>query len=65
VRLLLPEESRLLRALQRAAALRFWLSRLRDLHRPREAAVLKAHHPGHFERVLRHRVGAAAKAELF
>ena len=33
------------------------LSRLRDLHRPREAAVLNAHDPAHFERVLRHRAG--------
>jgi homoserine kinase type II len=58
VRPLLPHESRLLPALQRAAALRFWLSRLRDVHHPREAALLKAHDPSHFERVLRHRVGA-------
>jgi homoserine kinase type II len=65
VRRLLPQERRLLPAMERAAALRFWLSRLRDLHLPREAAVLKAHDPGHFERVLRHRVGAAAEAEIF
>jgi homoserine kinase type II len=52
------QEPGLLPALQRAAALRFWLSRLRDLHLPRQAAVLKAHDPGHFERVLRHRAGA-------
>jgi homoserine kinase type II len=60
-----PQERSLLPALQRAAALRFWLSRLRDLHRPREAAVLKAHDPAHFERVLRHRVGAVATAGIF
>lgn len=64
VRPLAPPERGLLPALQRAAALRFWLSRLRDLHCPREAAVLKAHDPAHFERVLRHRVGAAATAEI-
>ena len=62
VRRLLPQERRLLPAMERAAAFRFWLSRLRDLHLPRPAAVLKAHDPGHFERVLRHRVGAAVKA---
>jgi homoserine kinase type II len=65
VRPLLAQERRLLPAMQRAAALRFWLSRLRDLHLPRLAAVLKPHEPGHFERVLRHRVGAAAKAQIF
>jgi homoserine kinase type II len=58
VRPLPSQERGLLPALQRAAALRFWLSRLRDLHRPREAAVLKAHDPQHFERVLRHRAGS-------
>ena len=57
---LVPEERRLLPALVRAAALRFWLSRLRDFHTPRDAAVLKAHDPSHFERVLRQRVSDAA-----
>ena len=50
---LTPQERTLLPALQRAAALRFWISRLWDFHLPREAAVLKVHDPGHFERVLR------------
>ena len=62
VRPLVPEEHRLLPALQRAAALRFWVSRLRDNLMPREAAILKAHDPSHFERVLRQRVGDAAGA---
>jgi homoserine kinase type II len=48
-------ELRLLPALMRQAALRFWTSRLWDLHLPRSAAVLKAHDPSHFERVLRQR----------
>ncbi|KQY90747.1 homoserine kinase [Pelomonas sp. Root1444] len=65
VRPLVPEERRLLPALERAAALRFWLSRLRDHHIPRDAAVLKAHDPSHFERVLRQRVSTAASAETF
>lgn len=56
VRPLLPQERQLLPALARAGALRFWLSRLWDLHLPREASVLTAHDPSHFERVLRQRV---------
>ncbi|RZL95373.1 MAG: homoserine kinase [Variovorax sp.] len=65
VRPLLPEERRLLSALQRAAALRFWISRLWDCYIPREAAVLNAHDPSHFERVLRQRVSDAAGADIF
>lgn len=56
VRPLTGNEHRLLPALLRAAALRFWLSRLYDLHLPREASLLKAHDPRHFERVLRERI---------
>ncbi|AVR95446.1 homoserine kinase [Pseudoduganella armeniaca] len=44
----------------RAAALRFWLSRLYDLHRPREAEILTPHDPTHFERILRERVAHPA-----
>ena len=56
VRPLEHAEVRLLPSLLRAAALRFWISRLWDLHLPRDARVLKAHDPGHFERVLRARI---------
>ena len=55
VRPLASAEQRLMPALLRAAALRFWLSRLHDLHLPRDAALLSAHDPGRFERVLRER----------
>jgi len=41
---------------RRAAALRFWISRLWDFHLPRAASMLTPHDPGHFERVLRERV---------
>ena len=63
VRALTPAEHTLLPAMQRAAAFRFWLSRLWDLHLPREAALLNAHDPGHFERMLRVLQGETARAE--
>jgi homoserine kinase type II len=52
VRALDGNERRLLPARMRAAAFRFWLSRLWDVLLPRQAAILKPHDPTHFERVL-------------
>jgi homoserine kinase type II len=49
-------ERQLLPAMARAAALRFWVSRLWDFYLPRDAALLTPHDPTHFERVLRERV---------
>ncbi len=52
IRPLQAAERTLLPAMLRGAALRFWISRLWDFYLPREASMLKAHDPSHFERVL-------------
>jgi len=44
----------------RAAALRFWVSRLHDFYKPRAAEMLTPHDPTHFERVLRQRLQTPA-----
>ncbi len=62
VRPLTEAERELLPALLRAAALRFWISRLWDFYLPREASLLKPHDPAHFERVLRERARAPLAA---
>ena len=42
----------------RAAALRFWLSRLHDLHLPRDGEIIRAHNPEQFKRILQQRIAA-------
>lgn len=53
-------EARAWRDMLRAAAMRFWSSRLYDLHLPRSAELLSAHDPAHFERILKQRISTAS-----
>ena len=45
-------ERELFNPLLRAAALRFWISRLWDFYLPRDAQMLTPHDPKHFEHIL-------------
>jgi len=55
LRPLCDAEQALMPVMLRAAAFRFWLSRLWDWHLPRAAAMLQPKDPTHFERILRDR----------
>ncbi len=56
IRKLTDEENKSINSMLRAAALRFWVSRLWDCYLPRDSKLLKPHDPYHFETILKKRI---------
>ncbi len=62
VRAFVPQEAEMWAIALRVAALRFWLSRLYDLHLPRDGEIVNAHDPEQFKRILKNHVAANGDA---
>ena len=61
IRPLIPLERGAWPVVLRAAALRFWVSRLHDLHFPREGEITHAKNPDHFRNILQLRIEAQSR----
>ena len=58
VRPFTAQETKMWPVALRAAALRFWISRLFDLHKPRDGELVNAHNPDQFKHILQQHIAA-------